>query len=104
MLDRTLIIVGTEFGRPPEFDKFGGRGHYAKAFSIVLAGGGLNHGQTVGETDELGKKIVHTPVSVPDLFATIFCGLKINPSKELYDGDRPVPISDGGKPIAQLFA
>ena len=103
LLDRTLIIVGTEFGRPPEFDNHGGRGHYSKAFSIVLAGGGLNHGNTVGQTDELGKKIVHTPVSVPDLFATIFCTLKIDPSKDLYDGERPVPISDGGKPVAKLF-
>jgi len=103
MLDRTLIIVATEFGRPPEFDALGGRGHYSKAFSIVLAGGGLKHGGAVGETGELGKTIVHTPVSVPDLFATIFCGLKIDPSKELYDGERPVPISDGGEPVAQLF-
>jgi len=104
LLDRTLIIVGTEFGRPPEFDAFGGRGHYSKAFSIVMAGGGLNHGGAVGETDELGKEIVHTPVSVPDLCATIFCALKLDPSKELYDGNRPVPISDGGKPVAQLFS
>ena len=104
LLDRTLVIIGTEFGRPPEFDAAGGRGHYSKAFSIVMAGGGLNHGGAVGETDELGKNIIHTPVSVPDLFATIFSTLKIDPSKELYDGDRPVPISDGGTPVAQLFS
>ena len=104
LLDRTLIIVGTEFGRPPGFDGGGGRGHHSKGFSIVLAGGGLNHGRAVGATDELGKKIVDTPVSVPDLFATIYCGMKIDPSKELYDSDRPVPITDRGKPIAQLFS
>lgn len=103
MLDRTLVMIGTEFGRPPEFDAFGGRGHQPKAFSIVMAGGGLNHGGAIGETDELGKNILHTPVSVPDLFATAFCAMKIDPSKELYDGDRPVPITDGGKPITQLF-
>ena len=103
LLDRTLVIIGTEFGRPPEFDAWGGRGHHSKAFSIVMAGGGLNHGRAVGETDELGREIVHTPVSVADLFATIFSTLKIDPSKELFDGDRPVPISDGGVPVAQLF-
>ena len=103
LLKRTLVVIGTEFGRPPEFDNEGGRGHQAKAFSVVLAGGGLNHGGAVGETDELGKRIVHTPVSVSDLFATIFCAMKIDPSKELYDGDRPVPVSDGGVPVAQLF-
>ncbi len=103
LLDRTLIIVGTEFGRPPEFDEQGGRGHYSKAFTIVLAGGGLKHNGAVGETDELGKEILHTPVSVPDLFATIFCGMKMDPSKKLFAGERPVPISDGGIPVAQLF-
>ena len=104
LLDRTLIVIGTEFGRPPEFDNEGGRGHQATAFSIVLAGGGLNHNGVIGETDELGKKIIDTPVSVPDLFATIFATLGIDPAKELYDGDRPVPITDGGKPIGKLFS
>ncbi len=103
LLDRTLVIVGTEFGRPPQFDVEGGRGHQSKTFSIVLAGGGLNHRGVVGETDELGENIVHTPVSVPDLFATIFSTMKLDPSTELYAGSRPVPISDGGKPVAQLF-
>ncbi len=104
LLDRTLIVIGTEFGRPPGFDKEGGRGHQSSTFSIVLAGGGLNHKGVIGETDELGEKIVDTPVSVPDLFATIFATLGIDPKKELYDGDRPVPITDGGRPIAQLFS
>ncbi len=104
LLDRTLIVIGTEFGRPPEFDNEGGRGHQAQVFSIVLAGGGLNHKGVIGETDELGKEIVDTPVSVPDLFATIFATLQIDPKKELYDDDRPVPITDGGNPLAQLFA
>ena len=56
-----------------------------------------------GVTDELGKKIVENPVSVPDLFATIHCAMGIDPSKELEDGDRPVPITDMGKPIQALF-
>ncbi len=105
ILDRTIVVVATEFGRPPEFDAGGGRGHYSKAFSAVLAGGGLRTGQVVGGTDELGKKIVAGPVSVPDLHATIYCALGINPAKNLYtpDNRRPVPITDGGRPIRQLF-
>jgi hypothetical protein len=47
--------------------------------------------------------VVEQPVSVPDLHATIFAALGIDPAKELYDGDRPVPITDHGTPIAQLF-
>jgi len=104
LLERTLLVVATEFGRPPEFDNGGGRGHYAKAFSIALAGGGLKTGQVVGETDELGRKILDHPVSVPDLHATIHCALGINPGKFLYDEDRPVPITDRGEPVRQIFA
>jgi hypothetical protein len=103
LLDRTLIVVATEFGRPPEFDAGGGRGHHSKAFSIFLAGGGLRTGQVIGETDELGREIEDHPVSVPDLHATIHCALGINPAKELYDAERPVPITDRGDPVRQLF-
>jgi len=103
LLDKTLIVITTEFGRPPEFDSGGGRGHQGSAFSCVLAGGGLNHCGAYGETDELAKKIVSNPVSVADFFATIHAALGIDPGKNLYDGDRPVPITDMGQPIAQLF-
>jgi uncharacterized protein (DUF1501 family) len=102
-LDETLVVVATEFGRPPEFDGGGGRGHYSKAFSMVLAGGGLKTGQAIGVTDELGKTIVSTPVSIPDFHATIHTALGIDPAKELYDGDRPVPITDRGQPVREAF-
>lgn len=104
LLDKTLIVVTSEFGRPPEFDGGGGRGHQGTAFSCVLAGGGLKHCGAYGETDELSKSIVADPVGVPDFFATIHAALGIDWAKSLYDGDRPVPITDGGKPIAKLFA
>lgn len=102
-LDRTLIVIATEFGRPPEFDAGGGRGHYSKAFSVVLAGGGLKTGQAIGTTDELGKTILARPVSIPDLHATIYSTLGIDPARELYDGVRPVPITDRGKSLTELF-
>ena len=103
LLDKTLIVVATEFGRPAQFDGGGGRGHHAKCFSIVLAGGGLKNGVTIGETDELGMKIVSRPVSIPDLHATIHCALGINPHEEIYAGNRPVPITDDGEPVRELF-
>jgi hypothetical protein len=103
MLDKTLIVVTTEFGRPPEFDSGGGRGHQGSAFTCVLAGGGLKHRGAYGETDELSKKIVRDPVSVPDFFATIHAAVGVDYAKNLYDGDRPVPVTDGGRPIAALF-
>jgi len=104
MLDKTLIVIATEFGRPAGFDAGGGRGHYSKAFSIVLAGGGMNNGKTIGETNELGMEIVSQPVSIADLHATIYHALGIDSAEEIYTPDeRPVPITDGGKPIRELF-
>ena len=104
LLEKTLIVVASEFGRPAAFDGGGGRGHHGKSFTVTLAGGGLKTGQAIGETDELAMNIVSRPVSVPDLHATIHSALGINPNEHLYAGERPVPITDGGVPIAEVFA
>jgi hypothetical protein len=104
LLDETLIVVATEFGRPPEFDGQGGRGHQSAAFSAALFGGGLNTGQVVGATDDLGRKVVDRPIPVQDFHATILTALGIDPTTELYDGERPIPITDHGQAIRELFA
>jgi hypothetical protein len=103
LLDRTLIVVATEFGRPAEFDGGGGRGHQSTAFTMVMAGGGMNHCGAIGVTDDLAKKVVDRPISIADFHATIHHALGIDPHRYLYDGDRPVPITDDGTPIADLF-
>jgi hypothetical protein len=103
LLDTTLVVIATEFGRPPEFDSGGGRGHQSRAFSSVLAGGGLRTGKVIGATDELAKTVVERPISIPDFHATIHSALGIDPSKNLYSGARPVPITDRGQPVADLF-
>ncbi|MCP4191681.1 MAG: DUF1501 domain-containing protein [Planctomycetaceae bacterium] len=104
LLKKTIIIVNSEFGRPGSFDSGGGRGHHSKCFTNVIAGGGLNHTGAYGVSDKFAESIVDSPVSVPDFFATILATLQIDPNENLYDGDRPVPITDGGKPIAKLMA
>ncbi|QDV45861.1 hypothetical protein Enr13x_57640 [Stieleria neptunia] len=104
LLDKTLVALGTEFGRPASYDGRGGRGHQGSCFSLLLAGGGLNHQGAYGVTDELSKKVVENPVSVPDFHATIHAALGIDPALELFDGARPVPITDRGKPVKALFA
>lgn len=104
LLDKTLIAIGTEFGRPGEFDAGGGRGHQSSCFSLLLAGGGLNHRGAYGVTDDLARKPAESPVTVPDFHATIHAALGIDPSKDLVSASRPVPITDGGRPIAALFA
>lgn len=103
LLDRTLIAIGTEFGRPGQFDGGGGRGHQSALFSLVLAGGGLKHRGAYGVSDALSNKPVENPVSVPDFHATIYAAMGINPAKELFNGSRPVPITDGGRPITALL-
>ena len=104
LLEKTLIMITTEFGRPPEFDSGGGRGHQGSAFTSVIAGGGLSHVGAYGATDELSKKIVDKPVSIPDFFATVCAALQVDHNKNLYDGDRPVPITDQGRPITDLLS
>ena len=104
LLDKTLIMITTEFGRPPEFDSGGGRGHQGTAFTSVLAGGGLRHTGAHGVTDNLSKKIVADPVSIPDFFATVCAAMQVDYTKNLYDGDRPVPITDRGTPIGTLLS
>ena len=103
LLEKTLIAIGTEFGRPAAYDGKGGRGNQGTAFSLVLAGGGLRHSGAYGTTDELSKAILEKPVSIPDFHATIHAALGIDPRKDLYDGSRPVPLTDQGTPIAELF-
>lgn len=102
-LDKTLIVIGTEFGRPADFDAAGGRGHQSTAFSLVLAGGGLNHRGAIGVTDDASKKIIDRPVSIPDFHATIHHALGIDCRVELMNADRPVPITDQGTPVHELF-
>lgn len=103
LLDKTVILINSEFGRPGGFDSGGGRGHQSKCFTNVIAGGGLNHKGAYGVSDEVAENIEENPVSVPDFFATALAALQIDPSQNLYDGDRPVPITDGGQPIRALI-
>ena len=70
MLDETLVVFGTEFGRTP-MAQGNGRDHHMKAFSVWLAGGGIKGGVSHGATDDLGYGVVENPVTVHDLHATI---------------------------------
>ncbi len=80
MLDDTLVVFGTEFGRTP-MAQGDGRDHHMKAFSMWLAGGGIRPGITYGATDELGYDVTENPVSVFDLHATLLHLLGIDHTK-----------------------
>lgn len=104
LLDRTLVVLATEFGRPPEFDGQGGRGHQSKGYSILFAGGGVQGGKVIGRTDEIGGAVVDRPVTIPDLHATLYQALGIDLETHLAaPGGRPVPITDFGNPVSELF-
>ena len=86
MLEETLVVVTTEFGRPPFEDgsKGAGRSHQTTAFASVLAGGGVKAGFTYGATDELGLRAVEKPVHVNDFHATILHLMGLDHEKLTY--------------------
>ena len=105
MLDDTLVVWMGEFGRSPG----NGNGHFCRAWSTVLAGGGLQTGQVVGKTSEEGKnpggEVVERPVSAPDFIATLCRAMGIDPHKEfMAPGMRPIPLVEKtAEPIVELL-
>jgi hypothetical protein len=105
LLEQTLVICMGEFGRTPTVNKANGRDHYSRAFSVVLAGGGVAGGRTIGRTNESGAEVAEQPVTVPDLYASIFQAFGFDPAKEyLAPGGRPVRLINNGTGIKNLFA
>jgi len=105
MLEETLVVVATEFGRTPEINQNAGRDHYPGAFSCVLAGGGINGGIAYGATDKDGKQVEKDPVSVGDFNSTIAYAMGLAHDEEIFSPDgRPFTIGDGGEPLTSLFS
>ena len=105
LLDSTLVMISSEFGRTPKINKTGGRDHHPKVFSVVLAGGGIKRGHVHGASDALGAEPDESPLSVPDLATTVYHQLGITAEKELMaPGERPVEIVDGGTVISDIIA
>jgi hypothetical protein len=104
MLDDTLVLALGEFGRTPKINKNGGRDHWPQAMSVAAAGAGVPRGQIIGATDSKGAAPSERRLSVEDFAATLFTKMGIDPRKIYHDAlGRPLPIVDGGKPIAELF-
>lgn len=104
MLDSTLVVVATEFGRKPKFDG-NGRGHYPICFSTVLAGGGVKGGFVYGESDAIGAQ-GDKPVSIGDFHATIgwAAGFPLQQPAKTASG-RPFQVGGSkAKPIMEVFA
>jgi uncharacterized protein (DUF1501 family) len=105
LLDRTLVMVSSEFGRTPKINKDAGRDHWPKVFSVMLAGGGIKKGMVYGTSDPTASEPDMDPVGPEDLATTMYRLLGIVADKELMaPGDRPIEIVDGGKVIEGILA
>jgi hypothetical protein len=105
MLDSTLVMVTTEFGRSPKINATAGRDHWPRVFSTMLAGGGTKQGYVHGASDALGGEVDTDGVSVADLASTIYHQIGINSNNELMSpGNRPIEIVDGGQVLDAILA
>jgi uncharacterized protein (DUF1501 family) len=104
LLETTTIVWLGEFGRTPTINPGGGRDHYPKAWTTVLAGGGIQGGQAYGKTSAGGNEVEENQVDVPDILATLCRALGVDPQTyNVSDLGRPIKIADG-KPIEALLA
>ena len=96
MLDETLVVFLTEFGRTPKINKNAGRDHYPSCYSVAFAGAGIQGGQVYGKSDKSGSEPAENACGPADLHATIFEAFGINHKTTITDRlGRPFPISDG---------
>ena len=105
LLDNTVVWSTGEFGRTPKINKNGGRDHWARAMSMIMAGGGVKGGQIIGKTDEKAEAPVELPYKPDDAAASFVHALGIDPHKEYRTPTgRPVMLYRHGSPIKELFS
>jgi hypothetical protein len=105
LLNETLVMVSSEFGRTPKINQNAGRDHWPKVFSVVLAGGGIKRGSIFGSSNSTASEPDEEEIGPADLATTIYNQLGIVADKELMaPGDRPIEIVDGGKVRKGLLA
>jgi hypothetical protein len=105
MLDETLVVVLTDFGRTPRINANGGRDHWTFCYSTLLAGAGIRGGTAYGASDGQCAYVKDLPVSTGDICATIYHCLGIDPETTVPDQlNRPIPIAHGGRPIREILA
>jgi hypothetical protein len=104
LLDETLVMVNSEFGRTPKINSTGGRDHHPKVFSTIMAGGGIRKGMAYGSSDALASEPDNDPVTPEDLAKTMYHLLGINSEKRLMTSDlRPIDIVRGGNVIQKIL-
>jgi hypothetical protein len=103
-LDETLVVCLSEHGRTPKITtaRNGGRGHWSRAYSIIMAGGGIARGNIVGKTDKHAGDVADNPVSPKDVLATMYHLLGVNPFQTLPDKTgREIPLLPEGTRVVE---
>lgn len=105
LLDSTIVMVTSEFGRTPKINASAGRDHFARVWSTLVAGGGITRGNIFGATDATATEPDRDPVAVADLLTTVYHQLGINADKELMaPGSRPIEIVTDGRVIQEILS
>jgi hypothetical protein len=94
LLESTLVVVMSEMGRTPRINNNYGRDHWTKAWSVCLGGCGIAGGAVVGKTNANGTAVADREVNAGHLFHTYLKALGLDPTKNFYPDERPVPIAD----------
>jgi len=105
LLQETLIVCQGEFGRTPRINGQAGRDHWPSSWAVMLAGAGIRGGQAFGSTSADGLEIESHPTRTPDLMATIYRSIGLDPRKQnMSNVGRPIRLADpAGKPIEELL-
>jgi hypothetical protein len=105
LLDDTLILIHSDFGRTPNVNKDAGRDHWSYCYSVVFIGGGIRGGTLYGESDAHAASVKDRPVSTGDVCATVYSALGINSEMPIHDRTgKPIPVAHGGRPIREILA
>lgn len=105
LLDETLVVIMSDFGRTPNVNKTAGRDHWTFCYSVVFAGAGIRGGTIYGASDKHAAWPLDRPVSTADICATIYECLGIDPDLLITDKlGRPIPVAQGGNPIRDILA
>ena len=105
MLESTLVVLCSEFGRGPKINGNGGRDHHPRVFSTLLAGGGVKGGFVYGSSDKEGFSVAEKEVKVQDFLATIGWSLGLPLEEIAYSPSQsPFTVGNKGKPVMDLFA
>jgi len=105
LLDETVVVLTTEFGRSPQVNYNAGRDHHPAVFSAVLAGAGIARGQVYGQSDARGHAVAEDGVSPADLNATIAAALGLPLDETVFSPTgRPFTVAHDGTPVARLLS